>query len=63
MDAAKHLWETFTGSGGKQIAKKKQEEKEKEDRMKKDRDDRIKRENARRILAGKLKREAEERKQ
>jgi hypothetical protein len=29
MDRAKHLWETFTGSGGKAIANAKQKEKEK----------------------------------
>ena len=36
MDTAKTLWESFTGSGAK---KNKQDDKEREDRLRKDRED------------------------
>ena len=63
MDTANHLWESFTGSGGKGLSRKKQDEKEREEKLRKEREEKLKKENARKILAGKLRREAEERKQ
>ena len=59
MDTAKTLWESFTGSGAK---KNKQDDKEREDRLRKDREDQLKKENTRRLWHFKLQREAEKQK-
>ena len=60
MDVAKTLWESFTGSGDShKRTQKAKTEKERDEKMRQDREARQRKENARRILAQKLKRNAE----